>query len=168
MKLKGTGVPLGEFVGGKIYYGIKTGLNEAFVINEATRARLIAEDARSAELIKPFLTGRDIKRYEQPRSGKYLILIPKGWTREKSGGVGDALAWLKESYPAIANHLLPFAEAAKKRYDKGEYWWELRACDYYDEFEKPKIIYPNICQQPEFALDRIGFNCKHKNALLFR
>ncbi len=70
-KLKAAGVPLGEYVGGKIYYGIKTGLNEAFVIDEATRARLIAEDARSAELIKPFLAGRDIKRYEQPRSGSF-------------------------------------------------------------------------------------------------
>jgi adenine-specific DNA-methyltransferase len=70
--MKGTGVPLGEYVGGKIYYGIKTGLNEAFVINETTRTRLIAEDARSAELIKPFLAGRDIKRYEQPKTKMLL------------------------------------------------------------------------------------------------
>ncbi len=81
-KLKATGVPLGEYVRGKIYYGIKTGLNEAFVIDAATRERLIAEDAKSAELIKPFLAGRDIKRYEQPKSDKYLIFMPRGWTRE--------------------------------------------------------------------------------------
>ena len=63
-KLKATGVPLSEYVDGKIYYGIKTGLNEAFVIDDQTREKLIAEDPKSAELIKPFLAGRDIKRYQ--------------------------------------------------------------------------------------------------------
>jgi len=61
-KIRSRGVFLGEYVGGKIYYGIKTGLNEAFVIDDATRARLIAQDPKSVELIKPFLAGRDIKR----------------------------------------------------------------------------------------------------------
>ena len=65
-KINSKGVPLSEYVSGKIYYGIKTGLNEAFVIDKATRERLIAEDPRSAELIKPFLAGRDIKRYRMP------------------------------------------------------------------------------------------------------
>ena len=53
----------------------------------------------------------------------------------------------------MASHLKPFSEKAQKRYDKGEYWWELRACEYYDAFESPKIIYPNICKRPEFAFD---------------
>jgi hypothetical protein len=152
-KIRARGVPLGEYVGGKIYYGIKTGLNEAFVIDEATRGWLIAEDPKSGELIKPFLAGRDIKRYEQPKSEKYLILMPRGWTREKSNHASDTLNWLAETYPAIAKHLLPFAQAAEKRYDKGEHWWELRACDYYDEFETPKIIYAEIAMRGQFALD---------------
>ena len=164
MKLKGTGVPLGEYVGGKIYYGIKTGLNEAFVIDEATRARLIAEDARSAELIKPFLAGRDIKRYEQPRSGKYLILIPKGWTRENRG-VGDALAWLKESYPAIANDCALCRGGKNGR--QGDYWWEMRAFDYYDEFEKTKILWPGISAQvAAFAFDDKGYYGNDNNQLI--
>lgn len=96
MKLKGTGVTLGEYVGGKIYYGIKTGLNEAFVIDEATRKRLIAEDPRSEELIKPFLAGRDIKRYEQPRSDKYLIFTRHGLNID--------------DYPAIKQYLTLFKE----------------------------------------------------------
>jgi len=152
-KIKAMGVPLKEYVGGKIYYGIKTGLNEAFVIDKATKERLIAEDARSEELIKPFLAGREIKRYELPTNDKYLILMPRGWTREKSNDSKDAFGWLRQNYPAIANHLLPFAEAAQKRYDKGEYWWELRACDYYDEFEKPKIVYAEIATKGQFTLD---------------
>jgi type I restriction-modification system DNA methylase subunit/predicted type IV restriction endonuclease len=150
-KLKKTGISLGEYVKGKIYYGIKTGLNEAFVIDAETRKRLIAEDKKSAEIIKPFLLGRDIKRYKQPKENKYLILIPKGWTRDKSNN--NPWNWFVQNYPAIAQHLKPFQSKAEKRYDKGEYWWELRACEYYEEFEKPKIMLPDISLRGNFSLD---------------
>jgi hypothetical protein len=155
-KINSNGVPLGEYVDRKIYYGIKTGLNEAFVIDAQIREKLIAEDPKSLELIKPFLAGRDIKRYEPTVSDRYFILIPRGWTKERSNNAREALNWFKNSYPAIANHLLPFAEAAEKRCDKGEYWWELRACDYYDEFEAPKIMLPDISLRGNFALDSNG------------
>jgi type I restriction-modification system DNA methylase subunit len=158
-KLQKAGIPLGEYIKGKIYYGIKTGLNEAFVIDEKTKDRLIEEDPKSSELIKPFLTGRDIKRYQLPESSKYLILIPKGWTRKHSGGVRNAWSWLKENYPSIAEHLQPYAYKAQKRYDKGEYWWELRACDYYAEFEKPKILLPDISLRGNFTFDNAGNFC---------
>ncbi len=72
-KLRATGQPLGEYVDGKIFRGVLTGLNEAFVIDDVTRDRLIAEDPRSAEIIKPFLAGRDIKRYQTPEVSRYLI-----------------------------------------------------------------------------------------------
>ncbi len=152
-KIKSKGVPLEQYVEGKIYYGIKTGLNEAFVIDAETRDRLIAEDSKSAEVIKPFLAGRDIKRYAPLLPDKYLILIPKGWTKEKGGN--DRTAWkiLSDKYPAIAQHLKVHEEKCEKRYDKGDYWWELRACEYYDEFENIKIIYPNILSKPEFTYD---------------
>jgi hypothetical protein len=155
-KLRRAGTPLGEYVGGKIYYGIKTGLNEAFVIDEETRASLIREDPKSAELIKPFLAGRDIKRYEPPKTDHYLILVPNGWTRAQSSGADDPWGWFETKYPAIAAHLAQFSAAAQKRYDKGEYWWELRACDYYEEFETPKIIFPDISQRSNFAFDQRG------------
>jgi len=83
-KIKSKGVPLGNYVGGKIFYGIKTGYNEAFVIDKETRARLIAEDPKSAEVIKPFLAGREIKRYQTPVPEKFLILFPKGFTIKKN------------------------------------------------------------------------------------
>jgi len=165
-KLKGKGVPLGEYVGGKIYRGILTGLNEAFVIDAQTRERLIAEDPKSEELIKPFLAGRDIKRYHQPVNDKYLILIPRGWTKEKSSNARDTLGWLKGNYPSVANHLLPFTQAASKRYDKGEYWWELRACDYYDEFEKPKIIIPAIVRSASYAYDLLDIYSNDKTSII--
>jgi len=81
-------------VKGKIYRGVLTGLNEAFVIDTATRNRLIAEDPRSAEVIKPFLAGRDIKRYQEPKSDKFLIFTKRGIDIN--------------AFPAIKNHLLQF------------------------------------------------------------
>ena len=155
-KIGTKGIPLGEYVGKKIYRGILTGLNEAFVINDKIREKLIEEDPNSAELIKSFPAGRNIKRYKQPTINKYLILMPRGWTKERLNNSKDPFGWLRQNYPAIANHLLPFAEAAQKRCDKGEYWWELRACDYYTEFEKPKLVYPDVCMQPEFTFDDCG------------
>ena len=147
------GVTLERYVNKKIYRGVLTGLNKAFVIDEETKNRLIKEDKKSAEVIKPFLAGRDIKRYATLKADSYLILFPKGFTNLKSNNSKNAWTWLINNYPAIANYLKPFEEEAKKRYDKGEFWWELRTCDYYPEFEKFKIIYPNICKRNEFTYD---------------
>jgi hypothetical protein len=135
-KIKAAGKPLGEYVNGKIYRGVLTGLNEAFVIDNATRQQLIEAEPQSADIIKPFLAGRDIKRYQQPVSDKWLILLKNGFTRRTYGVLPEAEAWTKlaQEYPAIANHLLAFEEKAKARWDKGEYWWELRPCDYNDVF----------------------------------
>jgi type I restriction-modification system DNA methylase subunit len=156
-KIKSRGVPLEKYVDGKIYRGVLTGLNEAFVIDGETRERLIAEDPKSAEVIKPFLLGRDIKRYQPAISDKYLILFPKGWTNENSQGEKNKWDWLSQKYPAISAYLKPHESAAKKRCDQGDYWWELRACDYYEEFEKPKIMYAEIASRGQFVLDSYGF-----------
>jgi hypothetical protein len=64
----------------------------------------------------------------------------------------DAWGWFLKRYPAVAP-LTAFRSAAEKRFDKGEYWWELRACEYYLEFEKPKILWPEIAGSARFALD---------------
>lgn len=176
LKLKSQGVPLSEYVEGKIFYGIKTGYNEAFVIDRDTKDRLISEDARSAEVIKPFLAGRDIKRYQTPKADKFLILFPKGFTIKRNlpesepnkisqvnetprfgyMDYGTAWEWIQSTYPAIANHLNPFEKAAKKRTDQGDFWWELRPCDYYDEFEKEKIMLPDISIKAEALIDEKG------------
>ncbi len=151
-KISASGVPLGEYVNGKVYRGILTGLNEAFVIDKATKERLILEDARSAELIKPFLAGRDIKRYQQPKSDKYLIFTRHGVN------ITD--------YPAIKQYLSQFKERLmpKPRDWKGDgwkgrkpgtyQWYEIQdTIDYYEEFEKPKIIIPAIVQSASYAFD---------------
>lgn len=166
-KIKAAGIPLGEYAEGKIYYGIKTGLNEAFVIDDITRKKLIAEDPKSKELIKPFLRGKDIKRYAIDNTGKYLILIPKGWTNKQLQGRKKPWNWLHDTYPAIANHLSAFQKAAEQRADQGDYWWELRACDYYAEFEKPKILWPGISAEiSAFAFDANDFYGNDNNQLI--
>jgi type I restriction-modification system DNA methylase subunit len=151
---KGT-ISLGEYTKGEILYGIKTGLTKAFVIDQTTRDELVAKDNRSKEILKPFVMGKDIQRYDTPDIDKYLLLFPKGFTREQSGLTDEVEAWqwIRSNYPAIAEWLKPFEASGKKRYDKGEFWWELRACDYYDAFEKPKIIYLKFQVKPAFIMD---------------
>ncbi len=141
-KLQEVSTPLGKYVDNQILYGIKTGLNEAFVIDQLTRDRLIAEDHRSRESIKPFVVGRDIKRYRVNYEKRYIILTKIGTPIER--------------YPAILKHLQQFQPQLEARWDKGEHWWELRACDYYEAFENPKIIYPDIANTCQFAFDTTG------------
>ena len=161
-KLQSNNISLEDYANKKIYRGIITGLNEAFVIDESTRQKLVKEDINSDRLIKPFLAGKDIKRYETNIKSSYLILIPRGFTNKEGNKPKNAWAWFENNFPAIAKHLLEFEEAANVRYDKGDFWWELRACDYYNEFEKAKIIYPNICKQPEFTYDVSNFYTNQK------
>jgi len=159
-KLRKAGKPLGEYVQGKFYYGIKTGLNEAFVIDEATRQQLVAEDPKSAELIKPWLRGRDIGKWKAEWAGLYLIAIASStnkewpWSKEKTQAKARHL--FAKAYPAIYRHLSQYENKLQKREDQGKFWWELRSCIYYDEFDKEKIVYPNITKTNIFAYDKTG------------
>ncbi len=153
-KIRTTGQPLRQFVGDQIYRGVLTGLNEAFVIDANTRARLLAEDPRSAEVIKPFLAGRDIKRYQTPVADKFLIFARRGIDIEQYPAV---LAYLEQ----FRKQLTPKPKDFKGKWEgrkEGTYkWYEIQdAVDYYPEFEKPKIIYPNILARPEFLIDDKG------------
>lgn len=164
-KVMKAGKPLGEYVERKIFYGIKTGLNEAFELNQGQRDELVRGARQSETLIKPFLGGQNIRRYEIEDDGRFLIVLPSGWTQaamakdKKAAGQvpeREAWNWLTTTHRNIARHLEPFAEACRKRQDKGQYWWELRPCDYYEYFDGPKIIFPDICKAPRFFLDRSG------------
>jgi hypothetical protein len=152
--------PLGAVVAGKIYFGLKTGLNEAFELTTAQRDILLKSARQSTGLIKPFLGGQNIRRYSLRDEGRHLIVIPDGWTRAqmKSAGAStkDAWAWLSSKHPTIAAHLAAFETPARKRGDKGEFWWELRSCDYYSALDAPKIIFPDIAKSPRFFPDRKG------------
>ncbi len=147
-KLTANSILLGEYVGDKIHYGIKTGFNEAFIIDQVTRNKLIAEDPRSAEIIKPFLVGEDIRRYSVDFQERYLI-----WTY-----VGVPIG----QYPAIFKHLQQYQAQLEKRWDKGNFWWELRHCDYYTDFEKPKVMWPVIAVSNKFAFVEAGYYSNDK------
>ena len=152
-RLQGVGVLLGEYVKGQMYRGVLTGLNEAFIIDADTRKELIKKDRNSAELIKPFLFGRDIKRYEEPNIKSYLIFTRRGIDIKK--------------YPAIEEHLLPFKKKLIPKpsdWKGGEWpgrkpgsykWHEIQdSIDYYEEFDKPKIMLPDISVRGNFTLDQ--------------
>jgi hypothetical protein len=159
-KIRCVGKPLGEYVNGHFYSGIKTGLNEAFIVDRETRDRLIAEHPSSAEIINPFLRGRDVKRWRLEYADQYLIKIESSenvkhpWSGKS---LQEAECIFAQTYPAICAHFKQFREALIRREDQGKYFWELRSCAYYDQFEKPKIIYPDIAQRAEFTYDDDGY-----------
>jgi hypothetical protein len=160
-KIKSKGIPLNKCVDNKIYRGILTGLNKAFVIDEKTKKRLIKEDLNSAEIIKPFLLGRDIKRFAPPKSKKYLIFTRHGINIDKYPAIKNFLSHFKEE-------LIPRPKDWKggqwKGRKPGKYiWYEIQdTIAYFKEFEKPKIIYPNICRKPEFTFDSENFYTNQK------
>jgi len=138
-RMKTGTVSLGEYVNRKIYRGILTGFNTAFKLTDVERAKLIAQDPRSAEIIKPLVVGDDIRKWHIQSKDSWLIVTRIGVSIER--------------YPAIFAHLEKWKPELERRSDKGKYWWELRACSYYSEFEKPKIIYPQIMMEPRFTFD---------------
>jgi hypothetical protein len=156
-KLRKSGKPLGEYVQGRFYRGVLTGLNEAFVIDEVTRQQLIVEDPKSADLIKPWLRGRDIRKWKAEWVGLYLITIAssanKEWPWSKEKTETEAIRLFEQTYPAIHRHLVQWKKQLQKRDDKGKFWWELRSCAYYEEFERPKITWGNLATEPKFAFD---------------
>ena len=135
---------------GSPLYGIKTGLNEAFVIDNATKERLCAQDPKSAELLKPFLEGKDLKRWRAEPRGLWLIYIPKNRVRI-------------EDYPAIRDWLLPFRDHLEKRATKQK-WFELQQAQevYVPFFEHTKIIYPHFSQGRKFLADTAGYYANNK------
>lgn len=146
---------LKEFIEGKMYVGLKTGLNDAFIINKDFYKALTSKSTKYKEIVKPYGVGRDLSRYGKPTIDKYIICIPNKWTDSKGSfkNENDAWNWLNSEYELISEYLKPFEKRAKMRTDQGKYWWELRACDYYNEFEKPKIVYPEIATNGRFSID---------------
>lgn len=166
-KLRAAGKPLGEWCDGKFYRGILTGLNEAFVIDGAQRAELIAADPKSAEIIKPFLRGRDVKRWQVEAADKWLIKIAssENETHPWSGmPPKQAEENFKETWPSVyafweKEGLRPRMIA---RTDKGKYHWELRSCAYWDAFNLPKVIVPAIVGRCEAGPDFGVHHCNNK------
>jgi type II restriction/modification system DNA methylase subunit YeeA len=145
-----------------INYGIKTGFNDAFFISTEIKEKLIKEDPQCQDIIKPALRGKDISKYNYNWKGIWVILIKQGWTNENRHKE-DAEKYFSRTYPSIYNFLKTTGETIKgkgkglfERDDKGDYWWELRPCVYYEYFEKEKIVWGELSDQQKFAYDSAG------------
>lgn len=158
-KLRVAGKPLGEYVEGRFYRGILTGLNEAFVVDKATRDRLITEHESSAQILKPFLRGRDVKRWYADFAEQYLINIESSenkhhpWSDKPNK---EAEIIFARTYPAIYERFNNFRQKLITRCDQGKYFWELRSCQYWNDLNHHKIVYPDIGQRCEFTSDLLG------------
>ncbi|HEH6016807.1 TPA: class I SAM-dependent DNA methyltransferase, partial [Campylobacter jejuni] len=165
-KIERIGTPLKEWQGLNIYRGILTGYNEAFIISTEKRNEILAnckdeaEKERTAKLIRKMLRGRDIKRYSYEWAGLWVIFIPWHFPNvEKPKTMLENEQDLKEQYPSLYKHLLSHKERLSKR-NKEETgiryeWYCLQrwGANYYQEFEKEKLVYSEIVKKPQFYLD---------------
>lgn len=144
-KLRANGIPLVKHVNGRLHLGIRTGLNDAFVIDRDTRNSLIKEDPKSERLIKPWIRGRDIRRWTHSYEDLYVIVYPHGFNREL------------QKFPAILRHLKSYEKDLKQRgqclqsrngSEEGQHHWlELDnnpSREYLDSFETPKVVIADI------------------------
>jgi hypothetical protein len=157
-KLSDGGERLGDRPGAKVFRGVITGLTEAFVINREQRTALIADDARSEEVIRPFAQGAHLRPWCMEDSGEFIIQLQSSenarWPWSDSGDEAERV--FRDAYPAIHAHLDRFREQAIRRQDQGRYWWELRSCAYWAAFKQPKVVWPDISKLPRFSMDTRG------------
>ena len=152
-KIKRVGVPLKDFAGVKPYRGILTGFNEAFLIDEATKNSLVKADPKSAEIIKPYLRGQDIKRWSPEWANLWMIFVTWDCTIE--------------AYPAVLLWLDKHKKALEKRPEvkQGRFpWYALSryGAEYWQIFEQPKIVYQEINTFPAYAADFDGYFINNK------
>ncbi len=177
-KIENIGTPLKDW-DINIYRGVLTGYNEAFIINGATKDRLIEQDPKSAEIIKPILRGRDIKRYKAEFADLWLInshngvkadhLITKNIKKPYYKITDDfGIEILKQKafeippvnindYPAVKKHLSQYWDRLKRRDDKGITPYNLRNCAYIQEFEKEKIVWGSVSETYYTFVEKILF-----------
>ena len=142
-KLRKAGKPLAKYINGAIYYGIKTGYNQAFQITQEQRNALVSQDPRSAEIIRPWIRGRNVKRWYVEWPGEYLIFTRRGIDIDKYPSVREYLSRFKD-------RLMPGSQGGRK---PGSYkWYEIQdTVAYYEDFDHPKIIYQEIATNQLFA-----------------
>lgn len=134
---------LKEIYGRTLYSGIKSGFNKAFYITDDEKENLVKVDRNSKKIIKKLSRGDDVRKWHIRKSGLNIIYTPQGIDIDK--------------FPAIKKHLLQFKDSLKSR-ALNQQWWELQQAQNREGiWEKPKIIYPDICKESRFSLDEEGF-----------
>ena len=137
-KLESSGKTL-EQLRAKIRLGIATGSNEAFLIDEDKKREFCERNPVNAEIIKPILRGRDISRYSYALAGQYILLAKNGVN-------------VQRDYPDIYEHLESFGDRFRNRGAQGQHWTNLRACSFYDDFKKEKVVWIELTDSGRFAL----------------
>jgi hypothetical protein len=156
-RLRKAGTPLGKYVEGRFYRGITTGYNEAFVVDRSTRDRLIAEHSSSQEVLKPFLRGRDVKRWRCEPQDLWLIFTRRGIDIKKHPSIHAHLKQFKKA-------LTPGIPGGRKPGSYG--WYEIQDnISYWQEFERPKVIFGRFMDRATYAFDDEGMY--HNDALYF-
>ena len=144
-KLRSAGEPLSQYVQTRPTFGIKTGRDGAFIVDSATREQLIAEHPASADILKPFLRGQDIRRWQVARPNSWLIFACRRIEIDR--------------YPAIRKHLEKYRSALRQRAGKQK-WYELPVARRdADHFAQTKLVCPNSYDHQTFAVDTEGFYC---------
>lgn len=143
-KFNRSDITLGDYTSNGIYYGIKTGLNKAFIIDEKTRNEIISKDLNSNAIIKKMVEGDDFGKWSLHHSGRFIVATEYDLN-------------IPEEYPAVYEYLKQFEDKLIKRQDKGLNYWNLRACDYYDKLVKPKLIYYHTAVSHGFYFDEEGY-----------
>ena len=165
-KIEAAGNPLKDW-DVSINVGIITGCNDVFVIDNATKDALVATEPKSAEIIKPYLRGRDIQRYIPDWQGLWLIYVPWHFPLHMDESIkgrrADAEQAFKEQYPAIYNYLLNHKDRLSARTETGiRYeWYALQrwGAKHYRDFAKEKLIWLDLAEQGRFAYDDSGIYC---------
>ncbi len=146
-KMEAAGTPLTSW-DVSIYRGVTTGLNAAFIIDDAIRQSLVLEDPKSADIIKPALRGRDIRRYRANWAQMWII--------DSHNGYGDVPAIDIDEYPAVKSWLDRHYDYLAKRWDKGKTPYNLRSCAYHQDFAKEKLLWIELVNTGRFAYDNSG------------
>ncbi|RKE82491.1 TaqI-like C-terminal specificity domain-containing protein [Chryseobacterium sp. AG363] len=152
-KIEAIGTPLKDWEI-RINYGIKTGYNEAFIIDGKKKEELIDADPKSAEIIRPILRGRDIRKYGFDFEDLWLINIHNGY-RDYDGNQIDMV--VIDQYPAVKKHLNSYWTEIEKRYDKGNTPYNLRNCAYMEDFYKQKIVWGNLNLKASYCIAPEGY-----------
>ena len=166
-KMKANGKPLKEWDDISIYYGIKTGYNPAFIVDSSARDRLVTEDPRSADILKPILRGRDIQRYRADWGGLWLVsTLP-------------SLNLDIDDYPAVKRHLLSYGkqrlgqtgrrlpDGRRARKKTPHRWFELQdTCAYHAEFLREKLFWIDLSNEGRFALASDELYCVNSAYML--
>ena len=144
-RFRDAGPPLGEYLKVSPSFGIETVPTEVFVVDRATRDELIAAHPASADILKPFLQGADIKRWQVEPQDRWLIFTHRGIEID--------------AYPAILKYLEKYKELLSKRGNEQE-WYELQASlEEAEHFAQPKLVGPNLYNAQTFAVETEGLYC---------